>query len=175
MGLRGTLVLALVLLPSATAAQLDTESLFEDVRTEMFVRLVSERIMLAPRSDVCLGLGGTTTPVEDPSPEVVRRVAEATAEQQAEFRFDGELVPFSACADHSFDGNRRDRRRAIVAVVEHLRLDLDRTTLTAQGHAGTTGENVLDCRFGVSPSGASAVEACGVWHEHFGYTLKVSR
>lgn len=175
MGLRGVLILALVLAPSASAAQLDTESLFEDVRTEMFVRLVSERIMLAPRSDVCLGLGGTTTPVEDPSPEVVRRVAEATAGRQTEFRFDGALLPFSACADHSFDGNRRDRRRAIVAVVEHLRLDRDQTTLTAQGHAGTTGENVLDCRFGVSPTGASAVEACGVWHEHFGYSLKVPR
>ena len=159
-----------LMVPLDTAAQAPPADVLEAGRTELLVRMISTRVFLDPRVDLCLGLGGVTTPVEDPSGDVVRDVALRSAEFRSQRRFQGELKPFSECDSYAFEAQDRGARWAVPIVVEGLWLSSDGRMLTGHGHVGPTDANVLDCTMSVARDGSLEVDQCGVLHEHFGRT-----
>ena len=159
-----------IAVPLDTAAQASPVDVLEAGRTELLVRMISTRVFLDPRVDLCLGLGGVTTPVEDPSEHVLRDVALRTAEFRRTRRWEGELKPFSECDSYAFEAQGRGVRWAVPIAVEGLWLSADGRMLTGHGHVGPTDENVLDCTMTVASDGSLEVDQCGVLHEHFGRT-----
>lgn len=156
------------LAPLQAAGQTPSDALLEAGRAEAFDRLITQRVFLNPRTDLCLGLGGATTPVEDPSDEVMREVERRTADFRASRRYSGEIMPFSECESHAFAPGAGIGRWAVPIVIEALWLSTDEQTLTSHGHVGPTGQNVLDCRMTVIDVGSVELEQCGVLHQHFG-------
>ena len=156
---------AALLVPMPAAAQ-GLEGDLEGLRVDLLSRMVEER-GFPGMAFFCLGLGGATTPVEDPSPDVMERVRERVHLLPIFESRKPAIRPFSECAAEAYAQPPDPANRGQPMILTQLSLGPDGETASSSGHAGLGAGEIFDCRLNRTADGWTT-HACGVFHEHYG-------